>query len=591
MSAQDLDRLIDLLVAGDISPAEHEELQSLLKADGKARAAFRLRMDLESGLRGWAAEAPESHAIKHGPVAKHVTLHPDAHWVTEALDARPTSQPSLWEGRAKRGEGRHSKRWMNRQFTVLAVLAASVIFFIAALSWTPKNNEQEIAGSQLSSSDGNFITENALGQLIEQPDCRWQVKPVSWEGTFRSGTAVLQQGAAELKFGSGTNLILQAPCELKVTDASTAELLSGSVAVHVTEQSNGFVLGTPESEILDEGTEYAVSVAKDSTEVHVFDGSVWWVPKLEGARSTDDLEDKIEAGQAKKYARSKPSIGKFIPFGQRQFVRRIEQAVRANTEGEIIAYDGFENIAGRVRRGRSGFGWSGGWLPIGQRRGKAAEIIDAPAGSVFGVSREQRRLMLCSDGTDIRRELSPPITWDPGSELYLSIIIRSAEIESHPAPGSKRPQDTNPPQDRPDLDRSLRITLEPDLPGRGRTRHAVASFGITSSGVPFINSRHRVSRTGLSILPGEDYFLVVRLPSADLDHSPQLRMYHSSEAIEPATAETWTVEAELPLERKAIRWIRITAGSDAVWHLDELRLGSTWQSVIARETDADSEKR
>ena len=62
-----------------------------------------------------------------------------------------------------------------------------------------------------------------------------------------------------------------------------------------------------------------------------------------------------------------------------------------------------------------------------------------------------------------------------------------------------------------------------------------------------------------------------------------MRVYHSTETIESETADTWTVEAEFPVERQAIRWIRITAGSDAVWHLDELRLGSTWQSVNGGE--------
>jgi hypothetical protein len=52
-------------------------------------------------------------------------------------------------------------------------------------------------------------------------------------------------------------------------------------------------------------------------------------------------------------------------------------------------------------------------------------------------------------------------------------------------------------------------------------------------------------------------------------------LYHSTEAIEPEIAELWTVEAEFPVERHAIRRIRITAGSDALWHIDELRLGST----------------
>ena len=464
MSAEDLHCLIDLLVAGDITPAEHRELQSLLKTDAKARVAFRQRMDLESGLRNWAAESPELPNNEGASISDEAMLH------------LPTGSVGL-----SMSEGaKHAKRWSTRQSAVLAVLVASLAFVIAALSWFPKNKEQQIAGSGISTSDGNFVTEQALGQLIEQPNCRWQVKPVSWSGTFSSGSAVLQQGAAELKFGSGTNLILQAPCELKVTDASTAELLAGSVAVHVTEQSNGFVLGTPESEILDEGTEYAVSVSEDSTEVHVFDGSVWWVPKLEDERAIVDRQDRIEAGQAKQYTRSKPSNGRFIPLGRRQFVWSIEQAVRSNTEGEIIAYDGFENLAGRIRRGRSGFGWSGGWLPSGQRRGRAAEIIDAPVGTVFGVKRDQRRLLLCSGGTDLRRELLPPFTWDQGAELYLSFIIRGVETGIHLAPESGELRDKTPSRPGPEQDRSLRITLEPDLPGRGRTRHAVASFGILS---------------------------------------------------------------------------------------------------------------
>jgi hypothetical protein len=368
-------------------------------------------------------------------------------------------------------------------------------------------------------------------------------------------------------------------------------LLAGSVAVHVTEQSNGFVLGTPDSEILDEGTEYGVSVSTDSTEVHVFDGSVWWVPKLGDEQEQAGLQDRIEAGQAMQYTRSKPTDGKFIPFGRRQFVWSIEQAVRNNTEGEIIAYDGFENLAGRIRRGRSGFGWSGGWFPSGQRRGRAAEIIDAPVGTVFGVKRDQRRLMLCSGGTDIRRELSPPFTWDQGAELYLSLIIRCAETEARLAPASGQLRDKTRSRPGPEQDRSLRMTLEPDLPGRGRTRHAIASFGITSSGVPFINSRQRVSRTGLSMIPGEDYFCVVQLPSAESNLPPRLRVYHSTEAIEPEIAELWTVEAEFPVERNAIRSIRISAGGDAVWHIDELRLGSTWQSVIGGELDSGSGER
>jgi ferric-dicitrate binding protein FerR (iron transport regulator) len=565
---EELHHLIDLLVAGDIESAEHDKLQAFLKIDADARAVFRQLMDIESGLRQWAAESPELAQVRLGSA------------MTESNSASSTT--------ASAGNAGQFKRWTTRRFSIGAILAASLIFVIGTLIWIPKWNENLVVDSRLSNGDENSPMEVALGQLLEQPDCRWQMKPVSWNGTFGSGAAVLQQGVAELKFSSGTNLILQAPCEFKVSDASTAQLLAGSVAVHVTEQSNGFVLETPDSQILDEGTEYAVSVANDATEVHVFDGSVWWVPKLEDARSADDLLERIEAGQAKQYPRSEPKIGTFIPFGRRQFVRRLELKVRRDSQGEIIAYDGFENLAGRVRRDRSGFGWTGGWIPTGQRRGKAAEIVDAPAESVFGLARDERRLMLCDVETDVRRELDPPITWDKSTELFISLILRYSDNEE----GVDK-SELSVSQER---NRSLRVTLEPDLPGRGRALHAVASFGITSTGVPYINSGHRITRTGLSILPGEDYLCIVRLPSIESKRAPTLRLYHSSETIEPVETQTWTVEAESPVdrnpvERNPVRWIRITTGSDVVWYIDELRVGGSWQSVIGGESESSLDAR
>ena len=75
MSVEDLERFIDLLVAGDITRAEHQDLQSLLKTDAKARATFRQRMDLESGLRHWAVEAPESTHDEGGSIADDTLLH------------------------------------------------------------------------------------------------------------------------------------------------------------------------------------------------------------------------------------------------------------------------------------------------------------------------------------------------------------------------------------------------------------------------------------------------------------------------------------------------------------------------------------
>ena len=127
------------------------------------------------------------------------------------------------------------------------------------------------------------------------------------------------------------------------------------------QQRSHLAIWTPEAHILDEGTQYAVSLDADSIEVHVFDGSVIWIAE----RGDSEFEDRIGSGEAKRFTRAAPNRPHRIPFGQRQFVRRIESDIRNAAGAGLLAYDGFENLAGQLRRGRSGFGWAGaGYLPV-----------------------------------------------------------------------------------------------------------------------------------------------------------------------------------------------------------------------------------
>ena len=57
MSDELLLQQFDALVNGTISEADHRELQERLKSDVVARTLFRERMDLEAGLRTWAADS------------------------------------------------------------------------------------------------------------------------------------------------------------------------------------------------------------------------------------------------------------------------------------------------------------------------------------------------------------------------------------------------------------------------------------------------------------------------------------------------------------------------------------------------------
>ena len=250
------------------------------------------------------------------------------------------------------------------------------------------------------------------------------MKPVS--NQFSAGPLSLLSGLVELSFDSGTDIVLEAPCELVVLSADSARLLNGNVCVNVTEVSNGFTLHTPEAAIIDEGTEYAVAINEVSTEVHVFDGSVIWVPETDTAES----EDRIEAGEAKLYSRSEPGAPRHIPFGQRQFVRRLETEVKAQAGDSLLAYDGFENLAGRIRRGRSGFGWEDGWQSGRRGRGQLADIVDTPSDVVFGMDLSGRRQLELKTGESIRRTFERPLSLRSGTTYFVSVLIQRVSPEA-----------------------------------------------------------------------------------------------------------------------------------------------------------------
>ena len=531
MNCERLPELIDLSLAGAISADDHELLQRLLTEDPTARAAFRERMDLEAGLRTWALE-----------------------------DGRVSL--------ASAANSKHSQHTGTRFFlgtpTTIAFGIAASILLVAGIQFAIVSNSKRKEVVEETGVDPTQVQTNAdvVGVIRQQGDCEWDIRPVSFRGELTLGKLSLSKGIAELSFDSGTEITLDAPCKIEVTSGDKAILLAGNVFVNVTERSNGFTLGTPESQIIDEGTEYAVSVADESTEVHVFDGRVVWVPESSPGERQTEFKERIEAGQAKSYLRSEPTKSRFIPFGRRQFVRNIEQLVRESTGGSLVAYDGFENLAGRLRRGRSGFGWASGWQPVGQGRGPLANIVDSPIDVVFGLDRSGRR-QISLTGSDIRRAFENPIALTSGDDIYLSVLL------SRESPKGESESD------------SLRISLEPDLPGRGRQLHQVVSFGFAFNGVPFVGSRNTISKGTPLVASDQTYLCVLKMIISDDGTTSSLRIYLPGERVEESEPSSWTVGGVEGSIEHAPASIRITASESTTWQVDELKIGTTWPAVVS----------
>lgn len=524
MNDKELRELIDLCLTGDISPEQHERLQAELKANSHARAAFREQLDVEAALRTWAVE-----------------------------DGRAGIQTNHQERSASR------KPWPR----IMLALAASIAFIAAGWwLWGLRGNQpQQIVESH---DDPGVNRVVYVGTIGTQRDCVWQSSStVITGGRFSSRKLSLASGVAELKFDSGTNVILEGPCEFEVLDVDTARLLGGNVVVHVTELSDGFALTTPEATIFDEGTEYAVSLDDEATEVHVFDGAILWEPNT---KDDTTATERIESGEARRYSRSQPGHGARIRFGQRLFVRQIEAAVRDEAGQALLAYDGFENLAGRIQRDRSGFGWSGGWHSGRRGRGQLAEIVESPNDQVFGIDRSGRRQLRLSGGDAIVREFESPLPLETGSTYYVSFLLKRSAVNESPENA---------------FDEFFELSLINDGERTGHRSRRWFTFGISSSRQPFTKSVGTIVSAASTIHVDEHYLCVGKILVNHDQVSTAFRVYHASEPIDTLEPTAWTVVGSTGPCDFLLAGVRLSAAQDAEYDVDELRIGTTWLSVIA----------
>lgn len=524
MNDETLRQQIDDLINGTISETAHQELQARLKSDAGARKIYRERMDLEASLRTWAAD---------GLIDEQLT-------VNRAL--RPERPKRFWSS------------W------IVAVLA-SAASILAIVFWKAQETgpAQPALIEQPRPAHPPKATRSALllGRLVQQANCIWEQAPSLREDRFGAGLLKLVSGAAELRFDSGTNVIMEGPCELSVEAVDTARLLAGKLFVDVTEVSNGFLLETPESQIIDEGTQYAVSLESKVAEVHVFDGSVIWT----SINSEADFEDRITSGEARRYLRSEPARSHQIPFGQRQFVRRIEDRIREAGGGNLLAYDGFENLAGHLRRGRSGIGWAGGWVSAGRGRGPLAEIIDAPDDVVFGHDRSGRRLLSLRGGDDLRRLFESPIEVNAESLLFLSLLVSR--------PSSADAEDT-----------AIQVFLEPESASPRFTRRQSVSFGVRSDGQPFVNNAGTIDVTAVPLSDGEAHLFVFQLENHQNTTRASLRVFQAGDFVDATQPSAWTVRGAASPGPTEFTSIRISLGTRAAAQVDELRIANSWSTAV-----------
>ncbi len=230
MSPEERNQLIDGLIENCISEADFVRLEAELSVDPTARAAYYDRVQLSMAL------------------AEHAKYMP----AKKALARRHGAPP-----------------WM-----AMAALWVALVG-IATLMFWPR---RPVAVAKIES------TANGYGALVSQVDAVWSGKASALAdgALLPSGLVKLESGLAQVELFSGVRLVVEGAAEFEVLSPMEMRLTLGRLRAHVPETAHGFRIQTPEGDVIDLGTEFAVNASAQSSELHVLQGEVEWHPRTAG---------------------------------------------------------------------------------------------------------------------------------------------------------------------------------------------------------------------------------------------------------------------------------------------------------------------
>lgn len=153
----------------------------------------------------------------------------------------------------------------------IAVAVAMLVSWQRALSEIPQVHFERGVGQRFNGPEITTVHQNLIGQQFH-----------------------LTAGFVELIFRKASaTAVIEAPARFRVEDEKTIVVDFGRITAHVSDGAQGLRVLTPEMEVLDHGTRFAVEVSRSRrSEVHVFEG------KVEAGAVKSDARQLLTANEA-----------------------------------------------------------------------------------------------------------------------------------------------------------------------------------------------------------------------------------------------------------------------------------------------------
>ena len=553
-----LSRLLSQLCDGQLSPSELEEVEKYLRENPGARQIYYDYVDINTGLNNHSVErlkeldAPFTSSI---PQSKSVSEIPAT------------------------GRTRKSSSLLG----YLAVVTTSVTLIVCT-GWimTGRLFWEKIPLAEVTPPT-NSSPETYVATLARSTDCIWgnDNRPQFSGQRLLSKNLFLKEGIAEFRFDSGIRLVLEGPTEIKIASANSAELISGSVVLHGYESAPEFEIVTTQAKFFDVGTEFGVKVEEDSsTELHVFEGSVRIQPNNKSSNVAPKIQI-IDKGVAQ-YIDNETN--KQIALEPEKFQRKVPKKAKdpQATQKELIAYDGFQALKGTDLKTppewqHGGTGWEGPWrnwrLGLQKKeKDKTHKLMLSPATShpektllPKSFSPDQTGCIEFNQSNQSWRTLKKPLRLDTDAVYYLSYFLEKASPSSAPTTQNQYGN------------LSFR-TL--DHPNNQKNNAGKIQFSIGSDNYPTLHTPSETVRKAPPISYDKPYLFVAKIVASK--NSPDqvfLRVFSQTENIPQEEPLIWTCISTPYDDSTVYKQVRVQVGKYSSFFFDELRIGTTWESV------------
>lgn len=370
-------QLRELILAqldGTISPEQYGTLQRLLNEDPDARRYYTEYVMLCAAIRRHINPSAAMNQKK-----QNLDLGSDPLWQDLANEEKsaqavktqlPASDVSSIPIQTTSGK-KAILRIRRRSLVTFILSTAALVFVVLLARYLPAPANIEVA--TLSAS------------IKSQWDISSDVKEKGDRLVTGYAPLTLQEGIIQLQFDNTAKVIIEGPAQFALLTEDQVKLNYGRLYAVVPHKAIGFTVNTPNSRIIDMGTEFGVQAESSSaTELHVIKGRINLL-----AGTTNKTAMEVRQGYAKKVS-GDDSLVNDIPVKETLFVRSINS-------GNNMIWRGQKQIdLADVIGGGNGFGTgrTDAWLDLADGKNGTKLILnpDRQQFSKEELSKIERRL-------------------------------------------------------------------------------------------------------------------------------------------------------------------------------------------------------